>query len=82
MLDAWMHARVDEIAALTEKDLATYPQAEKLLLEDRNAAWVKQIVTLLDQPKTYFITVGAAHLAGPRGVPALLRAKGIRVDGP
>ena len=41
-----------------------------------------KISALLDEPKTYFITVGAGHLAGPRGVPALLRAKGFKVDGP
>lgn len=82
LLDAWMHGRVDRLAALTKKDLAQYPNGQKLLFDDRNAAWVKQITALLDQPKTYFITVGAGHLAGPRGVPALLRAQGFRVDGP
>jgi uncharacterized protein YbaP (TraB family) len=82
LLDAWMHGRVDRLAALTKKDLAQYPNAQKLLFDDRNAAWVKQIAVLLEQPKTYFITVGAGHLAGPHGVPALLRAKGYKVDGP
>jgi len=82
LLDAWMHGRVDRLAALTKKDLAQYPNGQKLLFDDRNAAWVKQISALLDQPKTYFITVGAGHLAGPRGVPALLRAQGFKVDGP
>jgi uncharacterized protein len=82
LLDAWMHGRVDRLAALTKKDLAQYPNAQKLLFDDRNAAWVKQITVLLDQPKTYFITVGAGHLAGPHGVPVLLRAQGFKVDGP
>jgi uncharacterized protein YbaP (TraB family) len=82
LLDAWMHGRVDRLAALTKKDLAQYPNAQKLLFDDRNAAWVKQITVLLDQPKTYFITVGAGHLAGPHGVPALLRTQGFKVDGP
>ncbi|MBV9692922.1 MAG: TraB/GumN family protein, partial [Alphaproteobacteria bacterium] len=31
---------------------------------------------------TYFVTVGAAHLVGPLGVPKLLRDKGFRVEGP
>lgn len=82
LVDAWMHGRVDRLAALTKKDLAQYPNAEKALFDDRNVAWVKKISALLDEPKTYFITVGAGHLAGPRGVPALLRAKGFKVDGP
>jgi uncharacterized protein YbaP (TraB family) len=29
-----------------------------------------------------FIAVGAAHLLGPDSVPAMLRAKGYKVDGP
>jgi uncharacterized protein YbaP (TraB family) len=82
LVDAWMHGRVDRLAALTKKDLAQYPNAQKALFDDRNAAWVTKITALLEEPKTYFITVGAGHLAGPHGVPALLRAKGFRVQGP
>ncbi|HTT96854.1 MAG TPA: TraB/GumN family protein [Rhizomicrobium sp.] len=82
LVDAWMHGRVDRLAALTKKEFQKYPDAQKSLFDDRNAAWVKKITALLDEPKTYFITVGAGHLAGPQGVPAVLRAKGFRVDGP
>jgi len=82
LLDAWMHGRVDRIASLTQKDLAKFPEAKKLMFDDRNHAWIGKISEFLDQPKTYFITVGAAHLAGPDGVPALLRARGFKVDGP
>lgn len=82
LLDAWMHGDVRKLGRLTDAALAKYPQARKLLFDDRNQAWVKQIALLLDQDKVYFITVGAGHLVGPRGVPALLRAKGFRVEGP
>ena len=82
LLDAWMHGRMDRLASLTKKDFQQYPEARKALFDDRNAAWVKKIAALLDEPETYFITVGAGHLAGPRGVPALLRAKGFKVEGP
>lgn len=82
LLDAWMHGRVDRIASLTLKDLVKFPEAKKLMFDDRNHAWIGKISEFLDQPKTYFITVGAGHLAGPDGVPALLRARGFRVEGP
>jgi uncharacterized protein len=82
LLDAWMHGRVDRLASLTQKAFRQYPDAQKALFDDRNKAWVTKISALLDEPKTYFITVGAGHLAGPHGVPALLRAKGFRVEGP
>jgi len=82
LLDAWMHGRPDRIASLTQKELAKFPEAQKLLFDDRNRAWVEKIASFLDQPKIYFITVGAGHLAGAQGVPALLRARGLTVDGP
>jgi uncharacterized protein YbaP (TraB family) len=82
LVEAWMHGNVERIAELTSADMAAFPQARRAIFDDRNDAWVKQIVGLLDEDKTYFITVGAGHLAGPHGVPTLLREKGFRVDGP
>ena len=40
------------------------------------------IKKLLKEKHVFFVTVGAGHLTGPRGVPALLRKAGYRVDGP
>jgi uncharacterized protein YbaP (TraB family) len=63
-------------------DLADDPEIKKALLTDRNQNWVGQIETMLKEKKTFFITVGAGHLAGPDGVPTMLRAAGYKVDGP
>jgi uncharacterized protein YbaP (TraB family) len=52
------------------------------LLDDRNQAWVVQIEKMLDEDATFLVTVGAGHLVGPTGVPALLRADGYTVEGP
>jgi hypothetical protein len=52
------------------------------MLDDRNSAWVPQIEKMVGEKRTFFITVGAAHLVGLMGVPAQLRAAGYRVDGP
>lgn len=82
LLDAWIHGDAARIARLTGQELAPYPKAKKALFDDRNRQWAKAIVRLLQAPKTYFITVGAGHLAGSDGVPALLRARGLKVEGP
>lgn len=82
MVDAWSAGDLAKLDALINGDLAAFPQARKALLDDRNAAWVPQIRAMLGQKHAYFITVGAGHLTGPGGVPALLRAAGYKVEGP
>lgn len=83
MLDAWMHAKTDRLAALMGKAFEGYPAARKALLDDRNHAWTEKLAQMLDNDnKIYFVTVGAAHLVGPGGVPNLLRKKGYKVEGP
>ncbi|MBV9992961.1 MAG: TraB/GumN family protein [Alphaproteobacteria bacterium] len=83
MLDAWMHAKTDRLDALMGKAFKNYPAARKALLDDRNQAWAEKLASMLDNDdKTYFVTVGAAHLVGPGGVPNLLRRRGYRVKGP
>jgi hypothetical protein len=82
MVDAWTNGQEDKLAGLMNTDLADDPDMKKALLTDRNQNWVGQIETMLKEKKTFFITVGAGHLAGPDGVPAMLRAAGYKVDGP
>jgi hypothetical protein len=82
MVDAWKNGQEDRLAALMNADLADDPEMKKALLTDRNRNWVGQIKTLLTKKKVFFITVGAGHLAGPDGVPAMLRAAGYKVEGP
>jgi uncharacterized protein len=49
------------------------------LNDDRNRRMVRRIVPYLEQGNS-FIAVGALHLAGPRGILALLRQKGYTTD--
>jgi len=58
------------------------PGERKAMLEDRNRSWIPQVVAMLNEHHTYFITVGAGHLCGKTGVPNLLRSAGYKVDGP
>jgi uncharacterized protein YbaP (TraB family) len=82
LVAAWSAGDPQKIDQLMNADLGTHPEARKALLDDRNKRWVLQIETMLLEKRTFFITVGAGHLAGPVGVPALLRKAGYRVDGP
>src|SRR5215469_5356761 len=80
LVDAWCDGRMAEVARLMNQGLSTTPGAMKLLIDDRNARWAKRLDTMLAEPHTYFVTVGAGHLGGPHGLPALLKAHGYRVE--
>jgi uncharacterized protein YbaP (TraB family) len=82
LIDAWAVGDVKKLNDLMNSGFKENPKAEKLLFEDRNRAWAGKIEKLLAERHVFFITVGAGHLAGPQGVPALLRAEGYKVIGP
>jgi len=82
MVDAWANGDQAKLDELINGDLDQFPQARKMLLDDRNLRWVPQIEAMLKEKHVFFVTVGAGHLTGPKGVPALLRKAGYRVDGP
>jgi uncharacterized protein YbaP (TraB family) len=82
MIKAWSEGKADKLADLINAELAAQPDVKKALLTDRNQRWALQIQTMLKEKRVFFITVGAGHLAGPDGVPALLRAAGYKVKGP
>ena len=81
MVDAWSTGDQVKLEKLVNGDLDTFPAARKTLLDDRNARWFPQIKAMLKERHTFFITVGAGHLTGPKGLPALLRKAGYKVDG-
>jgi uncharacterized protein YbaP (TraB family) len=82
MVDAWGAGDQKKLDVLVNGDLDEFPAARKALLDDRNARWLPQIEAMLGEKHTFFITVGAGHLTGPQGIPALLRKAGYTVDGP
>jgi uncharacterized protein YbaP (TraB family) len=50
------------------------------MLTDRNRRWTTQIAEMLAANEDAMIIVGAGHLAGPVGVPTLLREAGFKVE--
>ncbi|HEX4027907.1 MAG TPA: TraB/GumN family protein [Rhizomicrobium sp.] len=82
MIKAWGDGDQAKLDELINGDLNEFPEARKSLLDDRNKRWVPKIEAMLKEKHVFFITVGAGHLTGATGVPALLRADGYKVDGP
>jgi hypothetical protein len=80
LLDAWAAGDPSALAAIMAASQS--PEERKVILDDRNKNWIPKIEKMLKEKRTFFITVGAAHLAGPNGVPNLLRQAGYKVDGP
>lgn len=78
LVAAWAAGDVDRILKDFD-DASLSPELERRLFRDRNAAWADWVQTALKQPGRRFMAVGAAHMAGPHSLIALLKARGIRV---
>jgi uncharacterized protein YbaP (TraB family) len=72
---AWERGDVGEIARLEAKDMT--PALYQRLLAGRNVLFAQRLTERLKQPGVIFVAVGAAHLAGPDSVQALLARSGL-----
>ena len=78
LVAAWLAGDAERILKDFD-DASLSPELEKRLFTDRNAAWAKWVQAALKRPGRRFMAVGAAHMAGPRGLIALLKARGFKV---
>jgi len=79
LVEAWL---TGDLAALERKmqgGMLTDPELRQALLVARNQAWAARIAGLLAQRRRPFVAVGAAHMLGGDGLPALLAARGYTV---
>ena len=79
LADAWRKGNLDLIARETRTGMMADPEIRKALFTDRNAAWDAKIEATLRERHKPFVAVGAAHLAGPDALPAILTAHGWKV---
>jgi len=79
MLAAWQDGDVRALARQLEQDFRDYPGLDERLIYERNARWAEQLEAMLDGGDDVLLVVGALHLAGPRGLPALLERRGLKV---
>jgi uncharacterized protein YbaP (TraB family) len=83
VVDEWMDG---DLKALSKDALdsmeGTSPEMYRRLITGRNRRWAARLAGRLQGDGVVVVVVGVGHLIGPGGVPALLRARGFRVEGP
>ena len=79
LTDAWKAGDAGAVERIMLDDMKDDPVMYQRLLVDRNRAWLPKLDALLLRGGRAFVVVGAAHLVGPDGLLAMLRAKGYKV---
>jgi uncharacterized protein YbaP (TraB family) len=80
LVQTWAQGDMERFTNLIEGDFARHVEAQDLLISNRNRAWVPSVAELLQSGKTAMVTVGAAHIGGPKGLISLLCAAGHDVE--
>ena len=78
--DAWKGGDVAAIEKIALADLKSDPVMYQRLLVERNRNWMPRIEALFARRGRALVVVGAAHLVGPDGLIAMLKAKGYTVE--
>jgi uncharacterized protein YbaP (TraB family) len=79
MLTAWRTGDTNTLDRLASADMRRIaPGAYRALIVNRNANWVDRLTGWLKGKGTYFVAVGAAHLAGPDSVINMLEKRGFK----
>jgi uncharacterized protein YbaP (TraB family) len=84
LVEAWAHAdraALDVLVRQVEEDTSVSGKfMRETLLDGRNGALADKLAALLKREEKTVGAIGMLHLLGKRGVPALLQAKGYRVE--
>ena len=80
LADAWKAGDVPTVERLVLQDLRSEPRMYQRMLVDRNRDWLPKLEALFARRGRAFVVVGAAHLIGPDGLLAMLRARGYTVE--
>lgn len=76
---AWGRGDVAALEKVINEDIDAVPAARKAIITDRNQRWSAWVKQRMEQPGTVLVAVGAGHLVGADGVPAMLAADGLTV---
>jgi uncharacterized protein YbaP (TraB family) len=78
--EAWKTGDAVAVEKYVLSDMKSDPAMYQRLLVERNRNWMPKIEALFTRRSPALVVVGAAHLVGPDGLIAQLRAKGYTVE--
>jgi uncharacterized protein len=77
---AWKSGDTKTMEQLVLGNLKSEPALYERLLVERNKNWLPKLEALFSRKGRALVLVGAAHLVGPDGLVAMLKAKGYAVE--
>lgn len=79
LIEAWRTGDTDFLEETILVEMRRYPELYEAIVVNRNREWIESLANMLDDDDDYLVIVGALHLVGEDGVPALLEQRGIPV---
>ena len=76
LMQAWLKGDQTVLEEAANTGFLTDPDLRAALLTNRNADWVRQLSPILEDDALPLVAVGAAHLVGTDGLPAMLEQLG------
>jgi uncharacterized protein len=80
LIYAWEKGDTAALEKILKHDFGSYPLAYKLLIADRNRAWMPQLQRLMRGSRHSFVVVGALHMVGTDGLLARFEKAGYKVE--
>lgn len=80
MMSAWESGDVEALYRMNSDEETGTADRYDVLITGRNTRWTTRIAQMLADNDEALVVVGAGHLVGPGGVPALLAERGFEVE--
>ena len=80
LITAWRHGDTATLERELLSELEQQADLYNALIVERNRRWADTMKEWLDDKEDYLVVVGALHLVGDDGVPALLEQAGFEIE--